>query len=513
MAAALVLCLLGGFEARVRFGSPLDVSTKTGQAMIAYLALNPQRHSREKLAALLWEDRSDEQARTSLRQTLTVLRKVIPSTDPPWLLTNADWVALDRDVFEVDAITFEDLASQATAQTLVQAADLYRGDLLQGFNIRGERFSDWLRAEREQLHRRALQVLSNLLALYAERSDIEAGLATAHRLLSIDPLDEGACRTLMRLYVANRRRDLALQQYATLRSHLHQELGVTPEPETEALHQDILDHRPVVLVPPVGRSDPPSTNRPSSGQSRHSVSARPAVARLPFEHQSGDPTQAYLSNGISEDIITELSRYHSLLVIARSSSFQFGPQVDLALVRQKLGVRYVVEGSIRKLGANIRVTAQLIDAETEGHLWAERYDRPMEEIFAVQTEVTAAIAATLEGRIAAHGAEFVRKKPTEEWGAYENFLKGLDLIHHYKSFEAELYFARAVALDPNYVHAHAWRSIALTVNYKVEGRRKSSTIEEAGRSAQRALELDDTDAWSHQAMGYACFARGQSQLA
>jgi TolB-like protein len=235
---------------------------------------------------------------------------------------------------------------------------------------------------------------------------------------------------------------------------------------------------------------------------------------LPFENLSGDPAQAYLSNGISEDIITELSRYHSLLVIARSSSFQFGRQAaDLALVRQKLGVRYVVEGSIRKLGANIRVTAQLIDAETEGHLWAERYDRPIEEIFAVQTEVAAAIAATLEGRIAAHGAEFVRKKPTEEWGAYDNFLKGRDLIYHYKSFEAEPYFARALALDPNYVHAHAWRSIALTVNYRVDDLRNPSTINEAWRSAQRALELDDTDAWSHQAMGYACFGRGQSQLA
>src|SRR5262249_53459912 len=104
----------------------------------------------------------------------------------------------------------------------------------QGFNIRGERFSDWLRAERERLHRGALQVLSKLLAVYAERSDIGASLATAHRLLSLDPLDEGACRTLMRLYVADRRRDLALQQYATFRSHLQRELGVGPEPETEA---------------------------------------------------------------------------------------------------------------------------------------------------------------------------------------------------------------------------------------------------------------------------------------
>src|SRR4029079_18764343 len=131
---------------------------------------------------------------------------------------------------------------------------------------------------------------------------------------------------------------------------------------------------------------------------------------------------------------------------------------------------------------------------------------------AVQNAVAAAIAATLEGRIAAHGARFVRKKPTTDWDAYDNFLKGRELTHHYNSSEAEPYFARATALDPNYVHAHAWRSIALTTNYRIDGVRNPLIINEALRSAQRALELDDTDAWGHQAMGYACFRRGQSQL-
>jgi tetratricopeptide (TPR) repeat protein len=187
--------------------------------------------------------------------------------------------------------------------------------------------------------------------------------------------------------------------------------------------------------------------------------------------------------------------------------------VEPAVVRHKLGVRYIGEGRICKIRARLRVTAQLIDSETEGHLWAERYDRPIDDIFAVQTEVAAAIAATLEGRIAAHGAEFVRKKPTEDWDAYDNFLRGRELIHHYKSREAEPYFARAVALDPNYVHAHAWRSIALNVNYTVDGLRNPSMIDEAVRSARRALELDDTDAWSHQAMGYARLKQRQFQLA
>ena len=111
--------------------------------MLAYLALTPERrHSRDKLAALLWEDRPDQQARTSLRQTLAVLRKAIPLTNNPWLRTDGDWIALDRDLVEIDVAIFEDLATQATAQTLAQAADLYKGDLLQGFDVRFDCFWD-----------------------------------------------------------------------------------------------------------------------------------------------------------------------------------------------------------------------------------------------------------------------------------------------------------------------------------------------------------------------------------
>ena len=248
--AALVLNLLGGFEARLNAGPPLTLSTKIGQALLAYLALTPeQRHSRDKLAALLWEDRPDKQARTSLRQTLAVLRKAIPPVESPWLCADGDWIALDRGVVETDVAIFEGLAAQATAQTLTRAAGLYKGDLLQGFNIRSESFSDWLRGERERLHERALQALNKLLALQSEGPDIEAGIATANRLLSLDPLDERARRALMRLYVACGRRDLALRQYEMFRERLRREMSVSPEPETEALHQEILTHRSVLPAP------------------------------------------------------------------------------------------------------------------------------------------------------------------------------------------------------------------------------------------------------------------------
>src|SRR5262249_35615243 len=150
---------------------------------------------------------------------------------------------------------------------------------------------------------------------------------------------------LMRLYVAEARQDLALRQYEICRDRLRRDLNVAPEPATEALHREVLARRSGA-----GPETPLSSTMTAGPQIVRRD--RPAIAILPFVNQSGAPAQSYLSDGITEDIITELSRYRSLLVIARSSSFQFGgPAVDIAAVRRKLGVRYVVEGSVRKIGS------------------------------------------------------------------------------------------------------------------------------------------------------------------
>lgn len=518
--AALVLNLLGGFELHPHGEPPLDLSTKTGQALLAYLALNQgPRHARDKLAALLWEDRPDQQARTSLRQTLAVMRKALQPYDVSWLSADGDWIAVNGAGFNVDVLEFERLAGLATTECMKQAVALYRGDLLQGFNLRSEGFAAWQRTERERLLGRAVQVLSKLLALESKGGDIDAAIATANRLLSLDPLNEDAHRSLMRLYVAQGRQELALRQYEICRDRLRRELNVGTERVTTALYQEILAHRSGTSSPNVAAT---SSSTPSSPSPEAAIAAgphagpndRPSIAVLPFVNQGGDPGQSHLGDGITEDIITELSRYHSLLVIARSSSFQFGgPAVDIAAISRKLGVRYVLEGSVRKIGSNIRVTAQLIDAESQGHLWAERYDRPIEEIFGVEDEVASAIASTLEGRIAASAAEVLRKRPTEDWNAYDYFLQGREWMYHSKGTEAEQCFTCAVALDPNYVHALAWRSLALTLNYVVDGSRDPAMIELAISSAQKALDLNDADSWSHQAMGCACMKLGQIQLA
>jgi TolB-like protein/Tfp pilus assembly protein PilF len=251
--------------------------------------------------------------------------------------------------------------------------------------------------------------------------------------------------------------------------------------------------------------------QPAPSPGAAAASDKPSIAVLPFTNMSGNPEQQYFSDGITEDIITELARYHALRVIARNSCFQFrGSGIDIAGVRKALGVSYIVEGSIRKVGNRIRLTAQLIDAASQDHIWADRYDRSIEDIFAVQDELTRTIAATLIGRVIASGAERATQKPPPRWVAYDYFLRGRECDRRYDVPEAVSCFARAVELDPDYVHAHAWLATELCQLYWLEGR---DCLDEAEAHAQRALALDENDAFAQGAMGWVALRRRQFAVA
>jgi adenylate cyclase len=188
----------------------------------------------------------------------------------------------------------------------------------------------------------------------------------------------------------------------------------------------------------------------------------PSIAVLPLVNMSGDPEQEFFADGLTEDIITELSRFRDLLVISRNSTFVYkGKSVNIQEVAKALKVHYVVEGSVRKAGNRVRITVQLIDAESDRHIWAERFDRQLEDIFAIQDEVTASIVATLPGRLEAVAQERAIHKPTDNMAAYECVLAA-KVLHHRSTREdnekAQVLINRAIALDPNYAHAFAWRA-------------------------------------------------------
>ncbi|WP_259782538.1 adenylate/guanylate cyclase domain-containing protein [Aestuariispira ectoiniformans] len=229
---------------------------------------------------------------------------------------------------------------------------------------------------------------------------------------------------------------------------------------------------------------------------------KPSIAVLPFTNMSGDPEQEYFVDGLTEDILTELSRRHELFVISRNSTFVYkGQAVNLREVAEKLGAQYLVEGSVRKAGDRLRVTVQLIDTATDSHIWAEKYDRQLDDIFALQDEVTAAIVATLPGRVeAAQQDQLVRKKPTS-LAAYECVLAAK--VRHHRSnkeenIEAQKLIERAISLDPDYAHAHAWRGCILGQAWSYQWVEDlEGTFEEVVRELEKAQSLDDYDADVH----------------
>ena len=229
---------------------------------------------------------------------------------------------------------------------------------------------------------------------------------------------------------------------------------------------------------------------------------KPSIAVLPLVNMSGDPEQEFFADGLTEDIITELSRFRDLLVISRNSTFVHkGKAVKVQEIAREFGVEYVLEGSVRKVGSRIRVTVQLIDAETDRHVWAERYDRELEDIFAIQDEMTRAIVATLPGRIEAATHDRAKRKPTDNMAAYECVLTA-KVLHHRSikedNAEAQRLLDRAIGLDPNYAHAHAWKGCVLgqawTYDWCAE---RDATFQQVAAELEIALALDDNDSDVH----------------
>jgi adenylate cyclase len=222
---------------------------------------------------------------------------------------------------------------------------------------------------------------------------------------------------------------------------------------------------------------------------------KPSIAVLPFVNMSGDTEQEYFSDGITEDLITDLSKISALMVIARNSVFTYkGNPVKVQQVSEELGVRYVLEGSVRKAGERVRITAQLVDANTGGHLWADRYDRDLGDIFAVQDEVTQKIVTVLAVRLNEEEQKRIAKKGTDNMLAYDAFLRGLEFYNRFTkeaNAQARAFFNQAVALDPTYALAYAKTGWTHLMDWTLGWTRDPRTLDLAFELAQKAQSLDE----------------------
>lgn len=262
---------------------------------------------------------------------------------------------------------------------------------------------------------------------------------------------------------------------------------------------------------PLPRPDRPSDKAAPSQQ----LPDRPTVAVLPFDNFGGNADDEYFSDGLTEDIITELSRFRELQVIARNSTFQFkGQALDMTRIGAALNAGYVVEGSVRRSGQQVRITAQLIDAATGVHLWAERYDRDMEDIFALQDEVTRTIAATLGVRVQDVALERALKKNPAELDAYDcvlharRFTTSLSEEMHAKARDL---LEKAIKLDPQYAEAHALLANVYLAEHRFEANPRPDPVGRALAMAETATRLDPQNAYAHCWLAIVHFFRGENE--
>src|SRR5262245_45883953 len=231
---------------------------------------------------------------------------------------------------------------------------------------------------------------------------------------------------------------------------------------------------------------------------------KPSIVVLPFVNMSEDPKQEYFSDGLTEDLTSALSKISSLFVIARNSAFTYkGKAVKVQDVSKELGVRYVLEGSVRRADSQVRITVQLIDATTGGHLWAERYDRPLQDIFALQDDVVRKIVTTLKLQLTMQEQGIVVRKTTDNLAAYDYFLRGLESFNRQTqeaNAQARQMFEQALGLDPQYAEAYAFLSRTYDREWGLQWSQDPQTLERALVLAQQAVALDDSLPLAHQAL-------------
>ncbi|MFT5176289.1 MAG: TolB-like protein/Tfp pilus assembly protein PilF [Gammaproteobacteria bacterium] len=443
------------------------------------------------------------------------MRRLIDDVQGEVLICTQDSVNLSVDGMAVDLRDFEYHLQHASPAAVATAVDGYREPFVDGFVSGEDAFDEWLTAQRSQLHERVCSALVRLCAYHEARDEFDLAEARAMRLLELDPSREEAHQTLMRLYAQAGRQSAALRQYQACADSLRLRFDAEPDSETRRLRNEIA----AVSQAPPSLSSPQSPALEQESTSVPLASASPfakrlKIAVLPFTGMTGDVDGEYFVNGITEDIVIALTRNRWLSVIGHNMTMTHkGQPENMLRAARELGARYVVEGSVRKAGQRVRISAHLVDTQSGAHLWSERYDRELEDIFAVQDEITTTIAGVIEPALSSHESQRAQYKLTDNLDAWDCYYLGLSAMYrftHDENLKAQTYFERAIALDPQFAIAYARLGYAKVMSIVYfEAAPTQELLDDALRLSQRATQLDDLDAVAHFALGRAHLIRGE----
>ncbi len=474
--------------------------SKKPQALLAYLAVTGRSHQREQLCRIFWHLPDDP--RGALRWSLSKLRGLVDlDKDHPHINADRNSVAFDCkdvaiDTNEVRRQTragLEGLSSDTLASLAAQLAEVFLDGLDQPDLLD---FQAWLIAEREELLKLRIQVLKALITRLDD--DPEAAMPHARALVGADPDNEIAHVLLVATLAGAGRRGEAEQQAQLAVAQLER-AGI---PASGALDGAIfrLRHPSGSLAPTPKLETPAASAATPPPQASPTRSDRPSIAVLPLECMSAERKLEFMTDGLSEDLITLLARIPGFFVISRSSVFAYkGQRPDIRQVGADLGVRYLVEGSLRPVAGKLRVTIQLFDVETDSHLWADRFDQDAERMDELQDQITSAIIARLEPELTR--AEFARvqrrpPKNLDAWGYYQQ-AHGLLAVKGWRGetfAEALKLLGRAIEMEPEFAIAHAYRSLLLAVGHMFHMTPDiDDAAEAATEEAEVAMRIDNND--------------------
>lgn len=530
-----------------------DGSTLTGPAtqrhrlaILALLASSRSRpQSRDKLVAWLWPERDVEHARNLLNQGVHALRRAIGEAG---IISVHDELRLDPAAVACDVVAFEDAIA---AGELERAIGLYTGPFLDGFHLPGAPdFEHWADGERDRLRRSYARSLESLAEAAEERREWSSAVERWRGLVSEEPYNGRVTLRLMRALDSAGDRAGALRQARLHSLLLLQEFDAEPDSDVVGLADRLrtepvngrvtTDHFASTAYVAPALDEPPSASRskwkPSSARwlrpiltaavcfglasvallaarrTTHGALGEPprptSIAVLPFVNMSPDGANEYFSDGMTEEIMTALSKIEGLRVAARTSAFAFkGKSESVSEIGHELRVETVLEGSVRRMGGRLKVSAQLINVEDGYHLWAEAYDRDLRDVFAVQEEIAQAIVGALRVKLSGEATSIV-VRPTADLTAYDLYLKGRHAVNQRSGgslVQAVDYFEQAIARDPHFAQAYAGLADAYVLLPGYSVTKSSETWPKGRAAAERALALDSTLAEAHATLAYGKF--------
>jgi TolB-like protein len=478
--------LLGG--ACLRSGDAPLSGPPAQRHRIALLALIvaawPQPLPRDRAITMLWPERDTTSARRLLNLAVHVLRAALGEDA---IASTGDGLLLNPSHLNCD---FHDLRAAIEADAPDRVARLYTAPLLDGFHLDDStEFGYWLDERRNELSHAYIGALLALAERQGQSGDLHGRVRTCMRLVAVDPHSSTYAQGLMRALYAAGDQAGAIHHAGEHARRRRMDLDLDADPKVVALAEHL-------------RAD---TAREQTGVNR-GLAVSPSVAVLPFLHLSGDAKSELFADGITEDVIAHLSKIRALKVISRASVMRFKERThSLREIGKRLGATTLLDGSVRHAGDRVRIVAELIDAETDQHLWAETYDRQLTDIFAIQTDVALHIAAALKAELSREEQTRVRRHPTQDVDAYQSFQRGREWYIKYTPeaiARAIQYFDRAISRDPTFALAYANKAMAYTELAENGAMPPDAAYGAATEAAANALRLDPELGAAHCTTGY-----------